>query len=288
MRRLIAGFAAAGMLLAGFALAGEVMVKGSDTLLNLVQRLAEQFGTVAPDVTVSVTGGGSGVGINAIINGECDIADASREIKSKEVYAAREAGVNPVQIAIAIDGLSVVVNEGNPVSRLTPEQIGAIYRGEVKNWSEVGGPSRKITLYGRQPSSGTFVFFRDVVVKGEYATAMRQMNGNSQIVEAVKSDETGIGYVGVGYLRDATGVSAVAVRNEDGEFVSPLDTEQVNAGKYPLTRPLLQYTNGSPKGDARRFIEFELSEAGQQVVEQEGFFPVTADYIEQNGSALGK
>lgn len=288
MRRLIAGFAAAGMLLAGFALAGEVMVKGSDTLLNLVQRLAEQFSAVVPDVTVSVTGGGSGVGINAIINGECDIADASREIKSKEVYTAREAGVNPVQIAIAIDGLSVIVNEGNPVSELTLEQIGAIYRGEIKNWSEVGGPSRKITLYGRQPSSGTFVFFRDVVVKGEYATAMRQMNGNSQIVEAVKSDETGIGYVGVGYLRDATGVSAVAVRNEDGEFVSPLDAEQVNAGKYPLTRPLLQYTNGSPKGDARRFIEFELSGAGQQVVKEEGFFPVTADYIEQNESALGK
>ena len=273
---------------ASTALAGEVLVKGSDTLLNLVQRLAEEFSTVAPDVTVSVTGGGSGVGINAITNGECDIADASREIKSKEVYSAREAGVNPVQIAIAIDGLSVIVNEKSPVTKLTPEQIGAIYRGEIKNWSEVDGPSKKITLYGRQPSSGTFVFFRDVVVKGEYATAMRQMNGNAQIVEAVKSDETGIGYVGVGYLRDATSVNAVAVRNVEGEFVSPLNADLVNAGKYPLTRPLLQYTNGNPKGEARQFIEFELSETGQKIVEEQGFFPVTADYRAQNEAALGK
>ncbi len=286
MKKFIAGIALLGLLAS--ANAGEVLVKGSDTLLNLVQRMSEAFSDVKPDITVSVTGGGSGVGINALVNGEVEIADASRLIKSKEIYSAREGGVNPVQIVIAIDGLSVIVNEANIASQLTVDEIGAIYRGEIRKWSEVGGPNKPITLYGRQPSSGTFVFFRDEVVKGEYATAMRQMNGNSQIVEAVRADETGIGYVGVGYLREATGVKALAVRKGDGDYVSPLDREKVYAGLYPLTRPLNQYTNGSPKGEAREFIEFELGEAGQEIVEVEGFFPVTADYVESNAKALGE
>jgi phosphate transport system substrate-binding protein len=280
--------AAATIVAVGTIQAGEVLVKGSDTMLNLTQRLAEAFSKVKPDVTVSITGGGSGVGINAITNGECDVANASRDIKSKEISTARANGANPVEIVIGIDGLSVIVSEKSPVEKLTPEQIGAIYRGEIKNWSEVGGPAKKITLYGRQPSSGTFVFFREVVVKGEYATAMRQMNGSAQIVEAVKSDETGIGYVGVGYLREATGVKAVTVRNSAGEYVSPLDEDGVNAGRYPLTRPLFQYTNGRPKGNVREFVRFELSPEGQAIVAQEGFFPVTSVYLAANEAALGK
>jgi phosphate transport system substrate-binding protein len=280
--------AAATIVAVGTIQAGEVLVKGSDTMLNLTQRLAEACSKVKPDVTVSITGGGSGVGINAITNGECDVANASRDIKSKEISTARANGANPVEIVIGIDGLSVIVSEKSPVEKLTPEQIGAIYRGEIKNWSEVGGPAKKITLYGRQPSSGTFVFFREVVVKGEYATAMRQMNGSAQIVEAVKSDETGIGYVGVGYLREATGVKAVTVRNSAGEYVSPLDEDGVNAGRYPLTRPLFQYTNGKPKGNVREFVRFELSPEGQAIVAQEGFFPVTSVYRAANEAALGK
>ena len=285
MKKITAFIALAGLATA--LMAGEVLVKGSDTLLNLVQRMAEEFGSVQPDVTVSVTGGGSGVGINAITNGECDIADASRSIKSKEISTARANGVNPTEIVIAIDGLSVIVASANPVDRLTIDQLGAIYRGEVKNWSEVGGPNKKITLYGRQPSSGTFVFFREEVLKGEYAPGMRQMNGNSQIVEAVKADAGGIGYVGLGYIRDVEGIKPLKLSNV-GEFVSPLDEEPVKAGKYPLTRPLYQYTNGNPKGEAKSFIEFELSEDGQKIVEEEGFLPVTSDYFDSNNAALGR
>ncbi len=268
--------------------AAEILVKGSDTMLNLTQRLAEAFAAVQPDVSVSITGGGSGVGINAITNRECDIANASREIKSKEISTARANGVNPVGIVIAIDGLSVIVNEKNPVEKLTPEQIGAIYRGEIKNWNQVGGPNKKVSLYGRQPSSGTFVFFREAVVKGEYSPTMRQMNGNAQIIEALKSDEGGIGYVGVGYLRETVGVKVISVRNAKGEYLSPLDEKKVEAGLYPLTRPLYQYTAGKPKGNVRKFIEFELSPKGQEIVKQEGFFPVTSAYQEANKSALGK
>ncbi|MEO0026224.1 MAG: PstS family phosphate ABC transporter substrate-binding protein [candidate division WOR-3 bacterium] len=265
----------------------EIIVKGSDTMLNLTQRLAEAFSAVRPDVTVSITGGGSGVGINAIINREVDIANASRKIKSKEISSARSNGVNPVEIVIALDGLSVIVNGKNPVSQLTVEQIGAIYRGEITNWNQLGGPNKKIVLYGRQPNSGTFVFFREEVVKGEYSPAMRQMNGNAQIVEGVKADEGGIGYVGLGYIKGIEGIKPVAVARKAGEaYVAPTDEAKVRSGAYPLTRPLYQYTNGRPKGIVRDFILFELGPQGQKIVEEEGFVPVTQNYIERNNQIL--
>ena len=265
----------------------EVIVKGSDTMLNLTQRLAEGFSAVKPDVTVSITGGGSGVGINALMNREVPLANASRAIKSKEISQARANGVNPVEIVIALDGLSVIVNSKNPVNQLTVEQIGAIYLGEITNWNQVGGPNKKIVLYGRQPNSGTFVFFREEVVKGEYSANMRQMNGNAQIVEGVKADEGGIGYVGLGYIKHIEGIKPLAVaRKPQEKFISPADEAAVKSGAYPLTRPLYQYTNGKPKGAVREFILFELSAKGQEIIEQEGFVPVTQNYIERNNQIL--
>jgi phosphate transport system substrate-binding protein len=287
MKKLICTLLAGAFCLTGVVAAGEVMVKGSDTMLNLVQRLAEAFGAAQSDATVSVTGGGSGVGINAIINGECDIADASRSITSKEISDARSSGVNPTEFAVAIDGLSLIVNAGNSVNQLTVDQVGAIYRGEIRNWKEIGGADKKITLYGRQPSSGTYVYLRDEVMKGDYAPGMLQMNGNSQIIEAVKGDKSAIGYVGAGYAKSAEGVSVVSIaREEGGEYVSPLDDEKVNGGDYPITRALFQYTNGRPGGSTKAFIEFELSPDGQQIVQEEGFFPVTESYRNANQGHL--
>jgi phosphate transport system substrate-binding protein len=287
MKNLISGLLVAGVCLIGAAPAREVVVKGSDTMLNLVQRLAEAFGTAQSDATVSVTGGGSGVGINAVVNNDCDIGNASRAIADKEITDARQNGVNPVEIAIAIDGLSLIVNASNSVKQLTKAQIGAIYRGEIKNWKDVGGPNKKITLYGRQPSSGTYVYLRDEVMKGDYAPGMLQMNGNSQIVEGIKGDETGIGYVGVGYARTAEGITVLNVAKDEGsEYVSPLDNEKVNNGEYPITRPLFQYTNGKPSGDVKSFIQFELGADGRKIVEDEGFFPVNSKYQAQNDENL--
>jgi phosphate transport system substrate-binding protein len=265
--------------------AGEVIVKGSDTMLNLTQRLAEAFSAASPDITVSVAGGGSGVGINAVVNNEVEIGNASRAIKSKEISSARANGVNPVEYAIAVDGLCVIANPSNPVKKLTVTQLGDIYRGKVKNWSEVGGPNKPVTLYGRQPNSGTFVFFREMAVKAEYAQSMRQMNGNSQIVEGVKADQGGIGYVGVGYVRDG-GINVIELSNDGTDYSSPLDKSAVEAGTYPLARPLFQYTNGKAKGDAKTFIEFELSPAGQKIVEEEGFFPLNKSLIDKNQGNL--
>jgi phosphate transport system substrate-binding protein len=265
--------------------AKEVMVKGSDTMLNLAQRLAEGFMAANPDVTVSVTGGGSGVGINAIMSGETDIANSSRAIKSKEVSTARSNGINPVEYPIAIDGVCIVVNAANTIDKLTVSQLGQLYQGKIANWSALGGPNKKVSLYGRQPSSGTFVYVRDEAVKGEYAPSMRQMNGSAQIVEGVKADEGAIGYVGVGYAREP-GIKVLSLSKDGSSYYSPLDKEAVDAGDYPLARPLFQYTNGKAKGDAKALVEFELSEAGQKIVEEEGFYPLTQGYKDKNAANL--
>jgi phosphate transport system substrate-binding protein len=265
--------------------AREVMVKGSDTMLNLTQRLAEGFMAANPDITVSVTGGGSGVGINAIMSGETDIANSSRAIKSKEVSTARSNGINPVEYPIAIDGVCIVVNTANTIEKLTVSQLGQLYQGKVANWSALGGPNKKVSLYGRQPSSGTFVYVRDEAVKGEYAPAMRQMNGSAQIVEGVKADEGAIGYVGVGYAREP-GIKVVSLSKDGASYYSPLDKEAVDAGTYPLARPLFQYTNGKAKGDAKALLEFELSPEGQKIVSEEGFYPLTQKYQDRNNANL--
>jgi phosphate transport system substrate-binding protein len=265
--------------------AREVMVKGSDTMLNLTQRLAEGFMAANPDITVSVTGGGSGVGINAIMSGETDIANSSRAIKSKEVSTARSNGINPVEYPIAIDGVCIVVNTASTIEKLTVSQLGQLYQGKVANWSALGGPNKKVSLYGRQPSSGTFVYVRDEAVKGEYAPAMRQMNGSAQIVEGVKADEGAIGYVGVGYAREP-GIKVVSLSKDGASYYSPLDKEAVDAGAYPLARPLFQYTNGKAKGDAKALLEFELSPEGQKIVSEEGFYPLTQKYQDRNNANL--
>jgi phosphate transport system substrate-binding protein len=265
--------------------AREVMVKGSDTMLNLVQNLAEAFASANPDVTVSVTGGGSGVGISAVVNRQTDIGDASRAIASKEISGARANGVNPTEYAIAIDGVCIIVNASNSVEKLTVEQLGQLYQGKIANWSTVGGPNKKVSLYGRQPSSGTFVYVRDEAVKAEYAASMRQMNGNAQIVEAVKTDEGGVGYVGVGYAREE-GIKVLSLSKDGAKYYSPLDKAAVDAGTYPLARPLFQYTNGKANGDAKAFIEFEVGPDGQKIVSDQGFYPLTQGYQDRNNANL--
>jgi len=290
MKRKIRSFAlAVGVLtiLATNVFAQEMLqIKGSDTLINLVQRLAEEYMEKNPEKYIAVTGGGSGTGIAALINGKCDIANASRLMKSKEVVQATDNGVKVNRVVIAMDGLSVITNGNSPVTQLTVDEIGKIFRGEITNWSEVGGPDMSITLYGRQSNSGTFVFFRDAILKGDYSQKMNRMNGNAQIVEAVKQDRSGIGYVGVGYVKEATGLNVLKVASRAGEvYASPLNSADVKSGKYPIARPLNQYINGTPTGALRDFLKFELSYDGQKVVEDEGFFQIPTEYEELNSKA---
>ncbi len=271
-----------------------VQIKGSDTLLNLVQALSEKYMKIYPDKAISVTGGGSGVGIAAIVDGKTDIADASRSIKEKELKLAQKKGRSLLQFIIARDGLSVIVNKDLPVDSLTLRDIGKIYRGEIKNYKEVGGPDLPISLYGRTNASGTYVYFREHVVKGEYSTTMKSMNGNSQIVEAIKRDKAGIGYVGIGYIRKddgrpIEGVKAIKIKISDKDSgFSPFDTAAVNSGKYPLTRPLFQYIEKNTSKEVIYFIKFSLSAQAHEIINKIGFFLPTSEDMRQNNETLKK
>jgi phosphate transport system substrate-binding protein len=265
-----------------------VQVKGSDTLINMVQKLSEAYMQKVPGSAIAVTGGGSGTGIAGLINRKCDIANSSRQIKASEVEQANTKGLDPKRVVLAIDALSIVVSAQNPVNSLTVDQIGKIYRGDIKNWSEVGGSDLAITLYGRQSNSGTYDFMKENVMFGEYSSAMKSMNGNAQITEALNQDASGIGYVGVGYAKEAAGIKVISVSlRAGGQAYSPLNAMDVKNGNYPITRPLNQYINGAPKGAVRDFIMFELSEEGQTIVEKEGFFAIPGEYQAYNDQTLG-
>jgi phosphate transport system substrate-binding protein len=241
---------------------------------------------------VAVTGGGSGTGVAALIDGKADVANSSRDINPKEVDLAKAKGVNPVEIAVAVDGLSVIVNAKSPLKALKPEDVGKLFRGEIANWKQLGGADAPVTLYGRQPNSGTYVFFQEHVLgKKDYSTKMNQMNGNAQILEAVAKDPSAVGYVGVGYVvgedgKVAAGIKPLDVIAKDGKAVSPLDKQAVKSGKYPLARTLYQYTNGKPTGDILALIKFELSAEGQKMAEKEGFDTIGGDLVKKNESAL--
>ncbi len=265
-----------------------IQVKGSDTEVNLVQRLAEVFMEENPDIPIAVTGGGSGTGIAALINNQTDIANSSRAMKDAEIKQAQNKGVEPVAIVFALDGLALITHESLPVDSLSIDEVAKIFKGGILNWKEVEGTDLQISLYGRQSNSGTFVFFRDEVLKGDYSKNMKMMNGTAQIVEAVKQDRAGIGYVGIGYVVDKEGkvVSGINVleiaKDSHSTAVTPLDPENVKTRLYPISRPLFQYNKGIPKGKMLEFIKFELSDKGQKVVSSEGYYPVPPEYIETN------
>jgi phosphate transport system substrate-binding protein len=281
------GVAVVGLaVMATSASAEMIQIKGSDTIINLTQKLAEVYMQQNPGAKISVTGGGSGTGIAALINKKCSIANSSRAINAKEMESATTVGVSPSRVVIAIDGLSVIVNKDNLLTKLTSVEIGKIYRGEITNWSDVGGSDMPINLYGRQSNSGTYGFFREMVLKGEYSSRMNSMNGSSQIVEAVKADPSGIGYVGVGYVQHADGITVLDVSsNPDGAYKSPMDKQAVENGSYPIARPLYQYVNGTPSGETKKFLQFELSEQGQKIVEEEGFYMIADEYKKQNAKS---
>ena len=267
---------------------GMIQVKGSDSEVNLVQRLAEVFMQKNPGVNISVTGGGSGTGIAALINKQTDIANSSRELNVKEEEAAKKAGVTPFRVVFATDAVSVILHPENPVAKLTIDQLGKIFKGEIANWKEVGGPNLKISLYGRQSNSGTYVFFREFVLKGDYSQRMKSMNGNAQIVEGMKRDKAGVGYVAVGYVVGQTGEVKPGIKilnvaaDDKAEAFSPAKMENVMSGKYPISRPLNQYLNGKPTGELLEFMKFQIGPVGQEIVKKQGFFPVQARWMEFN------
>jgi phosphate transport system substrate-binding protein len=271
MKRIALALAAALVLAPALAQAA-VTVKGSDTMVILAQRWAETYMKKNAGKKVQVTGGGSGTGIAALLNGTTDVANSSRPIKSDESAKVRERyNVLPAETAVARDGLAVYVHEANGVSQLTVEQLRTIYQGDVTNWKQVGGADAPIVLYSRENSSGTYVFFKDNVLQGEdFAASAQTLPGTAAVVNAVSREKNAIGYGGAAY---AKGVKELKIVGKDGQGYLP-SAENVKSGKYPLSRPLFVYTRGKATGEAKDFIDFCLSAEGQAIVTTVGYFPV--------------
>jgi len=252
--------------------------KGSDTLVNVALAWAEAYVGLCPDVGISVTGGGSGTGIAAMVNGTVDIANASREMKREEIAAAQANGISPVQFVVARDAIAVVVHPSNPVDGLTLQQVSDIYTGQITNWRQVGGENRPIVLLSRESNSGTYVYFLENVIRlGEkesellFSPDTLLMPSSEGISAEVRQNPNAIGYDGLGYVTPDQKVVAVA-RDGSSPYVLPC-VETVNDSSYPISRPLYMYTAGEPTGQVKAYVAWVLSD-GQSLVAELGFVPL--------------
>ena len=252
------------------AAAENVVIKGSTTVLPIAQAALEAYMKAHPGVNISLSGGGSGDGIKALIDKSTDIATSSREIKAKEVELAKSKGVNPVAHTVAIDALTPIVHPKNRINGLTIDQLSQIYQGKIKNWKEVGGDDLQIVVVSRDSSSGTFESWGNLVLNNAKVTPKAQLQASSgAVVQAVSKNRYAISYVGIGYLNQS--VKALTVNGIAASAKTALSKE------YPVARPLYMYTNGQPTGEAANFIKFVLSPAGQKLVAKEGFVPITGE-----------
>lgn len=256
-----------------FAANSTITVKGSDTMVILAQRWAEAYMTEHPGVTVQVTGGGSGVGISALINGTTDVCNASRPMKPSEREKLKQRfNTLGVEIKAARDGLSLYLNETNTVNELSLEQIKLIYLGKITSWKEVGGPDTRIVVYGRENSSGTYVYFKDNVLGGaDFTASMQSMPGTAAVVNAVAKDKNAIGFGGAAY---AKGVKFAKVKATASSPAYEPTEENIKSGVYPITRFLFMYTWSKPTGALKNYIDWILSPEGQQLVAKVGYFPI--------------
>ena len=245
-------------------------IKGSDTMLPLSQKEAESFMKATPSQTVTVTGGGSGVGISALLEGTTDLAQASRKIKFDEKQKLQEGGKSVKEVIVAFDALAVVVHPSNKVQNLTREQLEGIFTGKTKNWKEVGGDDLKIIPYSRETSSGTYEFFKESVLKNKnYMNGIMSMPATGAIVQSVSQTKGAIGYIGLAYLNKE--VKAVHVSYDNGKSYTEPTVANSKNGTYPVVRPLYYYYVTSAESKVKPFIDYVLSGAGQKIVAEIGF-----------------
>lgn len=253
--------------------------KGSDTLVNLALAWAERYQEEYPDIQISVTGGGSGTGFTALINGTVDIANASRQIKDLEIEMAESAGFTPYEITVANDAIGVIVNPENPVSELTLEQVSKIYKGEINNWKEVGGEDRPIVRLSRETNSGTHVYFLETVIRlGDeedtdiFSADTLLLPSSEGIIAEVSSNPNAIGYDGLGYITDE--VKTIALASKAGrDYILPSAATVID-GTYPVSRGLYMYTRGEPDGIIKDYLDWILSDEAQEIVTELGFVPI--------------
>lgn len=264
-----------------------ITVKGSDTMVNLSQKWAEVYMQNNSDVSIQVTGGGSGTGVAALLNGTTNIANSSRELKENEYEQAKERGITPKEYEVALDGIAVIVHTDNPLTTLTVQQISDIFTGKIKNWKEVGGNDLPITLYGRENSSGTYEFFREHVlgkderdIQKDFATNTQVLQGTAALGEAVARDIKGLGYGGVGYFAERNDIKILGVKaDESAEAIYPAKDGKVNyddiwSGDYSISRYLYCFTDGNPKTEVQNFLDFIVSDEGQELVKQMEYIPL--------------
>ncbi len=251
-----------------------ITIKGSDTMVILGQRWAEHYMKTHEDAVIQVTGGGSGTGIAALINGSADIAQASRRMKPKEFKLIKEnRGVEAVEFETAMDGLAVYVHESNPIESITIAELKQIYQNDLSDWADVGGPEdEEIVIYSRENNSGTYVYFKDNVLDGEdFSPYAQTLPGTAAIINAVSKDPNSIGYGGIGY-HEGVRVIPVAV-DENSEPIAPTE-ENVAEMKYPLARYLYWYTAGEPTGEIKDLLDWVLDPRGQELVIEVGYYPL--------------
>ena len=249
-----------------------IPIKGTDTMVILVQKWSELY--PGKNIEFQVTGGGSGTGIAALLNGTTDICSSSRPIKPKEVAMLREKfNYRGMEVRIARDGLSVYVNSKNPVRSLTLEQVRLIFTGKIRNWKDVGGPNAPILLYSRENSSGTYEFFKEhVLKKQDFAPQSQHMAGTAALINAVSKDRNSIGFGGAAYL---AGVTALSIAVDASSAAVAPSKETILDGSYPISRFLYFYLNKRPSGSIKKFIDWVISPQGQAIVSDVGYYPIT-------------
>ncbi len=257
--------------------------KGSDTLVNVAQAWAEAYGSVNPGVAVAVTGGGSGTGISALINGTVDIANSSREMRESEIAAAEARGIHPVQHIVGYDALAVFLHPNNPIDSITFAELSAIYGegGAYDEWSDLGltvpgCTSDEIVRVSRQNNSGTYVYFQEAVLgEDPFKLGSRDMHGSKDVVDLVEHTPCAIGYSGLAYATDH--VKMPCVSESEGEACVTPSMETAMNRSYPIARPLFMYSAGEPEGGAKEYLDWILSDEGQCILVEKGYAPVRED-----------
>lgn len=263
-----------------------ITVKGSDTMVNLAQKWAEEYMKLHPEVSIQVTGGGSGTGVAALLNKTTEIANSSRDLKTSEFDDAKTKGITPVVHQVALDGIAVIVHPESKVDNLTIKQVSDIFSGKITNWKQVGGADLPITLYGRENSSGTYEFFKEHVLgkvdgkQVDYSPSTQVLQGTAALGEAVARDKKGIGYGGVGYFAERNDVKILHIKKDDqSQGISPAENNKVNYdviwnGDYSISRYLYCVTNGEATGKIKDYMDFIVSQTGQDIVKTMEYIPL--------------
>jgi phosphate transport system substrate-binding protein len=253
--------------------------KGSDTLVNVAQAWAEEYRTVNPSLAIAVTGGGSGTGIAALINGTVDIANSSRQIKDSEIAQARANGQEPVEHVVGFDALAIFVHKDNPLDEISLGQLAEIYgeEGTFESWPQLnvqvpGCRDQEVIRVSRQNNSGTFAYFREAVLEdGDFKLGSRDMHGSKDVVDLVHATACAIGYSGLAYANDGVKMPCI---NNGTTCVAP-SVEAALDGSYPIARPLFMYTNGQPTGAVKEYLDWIMSDVGQCIIQEKGYAPAT-------------